>query len=371
MALAYLWASVCLLTLLGILSVHIMGFLEQRNKFQVEGRTVLLTGGSQGMGREVAKLLARRGANVIIVARDLKKLQAALEYVKAAAKDLSTQRFHVISADVTSESENARVISEATTWNNGRVPEIVWANAGAAKPGLFVETSVETMRKQMDINYWAAVYLAHQILKAWLYPSTPYPAASPNSKGRIKSEPPRHFIMTSSSAAFAGVAGYSPYSPAKTALRGLADALRNEILLYNGARRSPNTTKQSPTPFDIHIQTIYPGTIQSPGLEIENSSKHPVTHILESSDPVQTELEAATAAIQGLENGNYMTPTNWLGGLMRFGALGGSPKDNIIKDMLGQWLSSIVWLFVSPDLEAKVWGWGKKEGMPELKAEAK
>lgn len=44
-------------------------------------QTVLITGGSQGMGRGVAKLLSSKGANVILVARNTAKLEAAVEYI--------------------------------------------------------------------------------------------------------------------------------------------------------------------------------------------------------------------------------------------------------------------------------------------------
>ncbi|KAF2263983.1 3-ketodihydrosphingosine reductase, Tsc10 [Lojkania enalia] len=363
MASGIFWATICLLILLGILSLDIMGFFSRGNKFKVEGRTVLLTGASYGMGRELARLLSERGANVILVARDLTKLQAALEYAKSSAKNPSTQRFTIISADVSSESENARLLAEAATWNNGELPEIVWANAGSSIPQLFIETSIETLRQQMDLNYWAAAYLAHKTLKAWLYPNTPY---SPKEKS-AKLEAPRHFIMTSSATAFYNLVGYSPYSPAKAAMRNLADGLRQEVLLYNGARRSSKSTDQAPAPFDINIQLIFPGTIKSPGLEQENKTKHPATFAVEDSDPEQTEIECATVAIKGLENGNYMTPTNWLVELMRISNLGGSPRDNIIKDTVGQWITSIAWLFIGPDLDSKVWGWGKKEGMQAFK----
>ncbi|ORY09109.1 hypothetical protein BCR34DRAFT_517003 [Clohesyomyces aquaticus] len=367
MVIGIFWATVCLLIFLGVLSLDIMGFFSRGNKFQVEGRTILLTGASYGMGRELAKMLSERGANVILVARDVKKLQDALEYAKSFAKNPSTQSFHIISADVTSESENTRLLAEATTWNNGKVPEIVWANAGSAIPQLFIETSIETLRKQMDINYWAAAYLAHKTLKAWLYPETPYPTQDRN-QGKIKSEPTRHFIITSSSVAFVNIAGYSPYGPPKSALRGLADSLRSELLMYNGARRSATSTSQAPAPFDVNIHTIYPGTITSPGHKNENETKHQVSHLLESSDPVQSETEAATAVIRGLESGRDMVPTNWLGELMRLSSLGGNPRENIVKDTVGQWLTSILWLFINPDMDGKVWGWGKKEGMPAFKS---
>lgn len=45
-------------------------------------QTVVITGGSEGMGKEVAVKLAEKGANVVIVARTVKKLEAALESIK-------------------------------------------------------------------------------------------------------------------------------------------------------------------------------------------------------------------------------------------------------------------------------------------------
>ncbi|KAJ4341802.1 3-dehydrosphinganine reductase [Didymella glomerata] len=343
-----------------------MGFAFWKgNQFPVEGKTVLLTGASQGLGREIAKLLSARGANLILVARTVKNLESAVEYARSHAKNPSSQRFHYISADVSSETENERILAEATAWNNGVMPEVVWANAGASIPGLFIETSTETMRKQMDLNYFSAAYLAHKTLKAWLYPDTPYLAGKTDV-----SQGTRHFILTSSGVAFVGLAGYTPYSPAKAALRSLADGLRSEVLLYNGARRSKAASGQTAAPFDVNIHAVFPGTILSPGFENEEKTKHPITRLLESSDPKQTESEAAIAAVRGLENGNYMTTTNWMIDLLRWGSLGSSQRNNIVVDTLMSWIVSIVWLVMVPDLNSKVWGWGKKEGMPKLRQNA-
>lgn len=320
------------------------------------------------MGLQIARLLSQRGANIVIVARDQKKLDAAVEEVKSVAKNPSTQRFHAISADVTSEAENTRLLAEAIAWNNNQVPEIVWTNAGASIPALFLEATFDTMKKQMDINYWSHAYLAQKTLKQWFYPDTPYPAPEGTTKsGKIKSQLPRHFVMTSSSVAFCNIAGYAPYGPAKAAIRALADSLRYEALMYNAARRSKTTTQQSPAPFDVNIQVVYPGTVTSPGLESENATKHPITHLLEQSDPVQSELKAAEVALEGLERGKFMVPTNYLGELMRISMLGGSTRDNFVVDVLGQWVTSIAWLFILPDMEGRAWGWAKKAGMPVLK----
>jgi 3-dehydrosphinganine reductase len=326
-------------------------------------QTVLLTGASQGMGKGVAKTLAQKGANVILVARDETKLENAKQYITAAAKDPTKQRFIWISADVTKAEENERIVREATAWNNGSPPDIVWQVAGSAHPALFLDTSLEINHKQMDINYWAACYLAHTTLKLWTGEQSSSDKSADTSTG--KGEPPaRHFIMTSSVAIYAGFAGYAPYSPAKAAMRSLADTLRSEINLYNGARFHGLATK-TPSQPEIKIHLVVPGTILSPGLENENKTKHPVTHLLEDGDIQQTEDEVAAAAIKGLEKGDYMITTQFLANVMRVSALGGSPRSGMygIRDTILSWAASIAWLFIGPDMEKKVWKYGKDNGV--------
>ncbi|KAG6311924.1 hypothetical protein E4U22_002267 [Claviceps purpurea] len=68
-------------TILTVLIALNMGFFR-KNKLPVEGKTVLLTGASEGMGLAAAKQLSAKGANVVIVSRGIPKLQEALESVK-------------------------------------------------------------------------------------------------------------------------------------------------------------------------------------------------------------------------------------------------------------------------------------------------
>ncbi|KAK3063442.1 3-dehydrosphinganine reductase, partial [Teratosphaeriaceae sp. CCFEE 6253] len=169
----------------------------------------------------------------------------------------------------------------------------------------------------MEINYWAATYLAHATLRRWLRPTT---ASSKAGDNQAAPALPRHFIITSSTTCFVGVAGYAPYSPPKAALRSLADTLRSELNLYNGYLRGH--PGQGPAA-EVKIHCVVPGTITSPGLDHENSLKHPVTAALEDGDPAQTEDEVAAAAVKGLESGGYLITTQFLGHAMRAGTLGG------------------------------------------------
>lgn len=223
-----------------------------------------------------------------------------------------------------------------------------------SRPNLFVDTPLDVLRSQMDINYWAAAYLAHTTLRYWLGSDSVSQQPQP-----IQATKPRHFIMTSSVLCFAGVAGYAPYSPAKSAMRSLADTLRSELNLYNGARRKNPATKSSG---DIKIHCVCPGTITSPGHETEQKTKHEITKILEQGDIAQNEDEVAAAAIKGLEKGGYLITTQLLGHAIRASALGGSPRDGRIMDTLLGWVTSVAWLYIGPDMEGKVFEYGRKYG---------
>lgn len=251
---------------------------------------------------------------------------------------------------MTIPEENIRIIEEVTKWNNDSPPDVVWANAGQAHPYLFVDTPLETSRSQMDMNYWAAAYLSHATLRSWLSPSAE------------KLAKPRHLIMTSSVACYVGLAGYTPYAPAKAAMRSLADTLRSEMNMYNGARLNKNAAPDSSPAAEVKVHVVVPGTIKSPGLVNEDKVKHEVTKILEEGDIAQTEDEVAAAAISRLEKGGYMITTQLLGDAMRAGGLSGSPRNNWIIDTIFGWIIHFVWLFIGPDMERKVWAYGKEKG---------
>ncbi|EQL03060.1 3-ketodihydrosphingosine reductase [Ophiocordyceps sinensis CO18] len=149
-----------------------MGFYGS-NKMPVEGKTVLVTGASEGLGLSAAQKLAARGANVILISRSVDKLKEALRSVQAAAKNPSTQRFHYISADVSAPSYAKPLVEEATRWNNGKSPDIVWCVAGTSVPELFVDMDMESLRRQMDVNFYGTAEMSHAILREWLPPHAP------------------------------------------------------------------------------------------------------------------------------------------------------------------------------------------------------
>lgn len=334
-------------------------------------QTVLITGGSDGMGRAAALQLASKGAHVVVVARTVSKLQSTVDEMKvreaflvyfcllclhipqAKSSNSKKQRFLYISADLTDASECDRVVGEVTAWNDGSAPDIVWCCAGFCRPGFFTEVPLAVQKQQMDTVYWTAANMAHATLRNWLAPVAP-------SEQMIN--PRRHLIFTCSTLAFTPIAGYGPYSPAKAAIRSLSDTLSQEIEMYNGAYSQRH--RNSAPAADVKIHTVFPMGILSPGFDNEQKLKPELTKMLEEADKPQTPEVVAQIAIAALERGEYLITTMFVGNIMKGTALGPSPRNAIIGDTLLSWLSNLVFLQVIPDLRNKAFNWGKTNGLP-------
>ncbi|KFH48918.1 3-ketodihydrosphingosine reductase gsl-like protein [Hapsidospora chrysogenum ATCC 11550] len=330
--------SIALAGLFAFILLNMTGLLGG-NRMPVEGKTVLITGGSEGLGLAAAKKLAAKGANIILVSRSVDKLQNALQTLKTAARNPRTQRFHYISADVSIPSYAAPVIREAITWNNGRAPDIVWCVAGTSVPQLFLDMEMSSMRRQMDINYFGTADMSHAILKEWLSPDSP-----------VENQQPRHLVMTTSAVIFYPIPGYTPYTPSKFAIRGLAESLSREVMLY---------------PQDVRVHMVCPGTILSPGFEQEQLVKPDITKKLEQSDPRQTPEEVAEACIRGLEKGEFLITVNLLNWVMKLGCLGSAIRNNAIVDgIVAALMMLIVWPIVNIDYHGQIRRWAKKHGHP-------
>jgi len=268
----------------------------------------------------------------------VEKLKNAIAEIEASAvRSQQPQRFHFISADVSKAGEAARIVAEVSQWNGGLPPDVVWCLAGASHPSLFLDSSPEQLRRQMDVNYWSCADMAHAILSQWLSPES-------TTAGK-----PRHLIFTASSLAFFSIAGYGPYSPAKAAMRSLSDTLTQEVKLYTSS---------------VRIHTVFPGSILTAGYENENTSKPEITKILESDDPKQTPDTVAEKSVKGLEKGEYLITTNWLAAVMRACAWGGSRRNNWFIDSMVMSAANLAWPFVQRDLDGKVTKFGKEHGHP-------
>lgn len=126
-------------------------------RLELDGKIVLVTGGSKGIGRATALGFAAEGASVLICARG----QAALDDMVAAAP-AGRGRIVGVSADLTQADAIARVVARCID-EFGRVDVLV-NNAGSARPGPFLEISDADWTEDWTLKFFGYVRMARAVL---------------------------------------------------------------------------------------------------------------------------------------------------------------------------------------------------------------
>jgi NAD(P)-dependent dehydrogenase (short-subunit alcohol dehydrogenase family) len=172
---------------------------------QLDGKRVLLTGASRGLGRALAQDFARAGAHLVLTARD----EAALADTASLCRVMGAASVHHITADVTQEEACRRLVAEATVALGGL--DIIVLNAGLSMWADFAQVrDLSLYENLLRTNYLSAVYLLHAAL--------PHLRAS---RGRI--------VTISSAQAWTGLPHHTGYAASKAALQAFLDSLAMEM----------------------------------------------------------------------------------------------------------------------------------------------
>ena len=123
--------------------------------FDYAHTTALVTGASSGLGETFAELLARRGANVVLVARTAHKLEALAERLRATYKVEAA----VIAADLADPSAPAGIHADAKA--RGLSVNLLVNNAGFALAGAFLDHDLDREKDQIAVNVTALKALTH------------------------------------------------------------------------------------------------------------------------------------------------------------------------------------------------------------------
>jgi len=127
-------------------------------QIDMTGRTALVTGGSEGMGRAMAVKFAEAGASVVMAARRQGPLDEALAAVEAVAPG----RGAAVAADVSRAADCERLYGQAVA-RFGAV-DILVNNAGTSQTGKFEEIDDETWQADLDLKLFAAIRLSRLAL---------------------------------------------------------------------------------------------------------------------------------------------------------------------------------------------------------------
>ena len=194
--------------------------LAQKRKIDFRGKAVIITGGSRGLGLEMARLLAQEGANLGICARDEDELNRAQAELQQQGVSVYTE-----ACDITDKNQVERFV-ENVRQAIGPV-DVLINNAGVIIVTPFEHATEDDFRESIDTNFWAAFHMINAVLPQMM-----------TRRGRI--------VNIASFGGKVAVPHMLTYSTSKFALVGYSEGLRAEL-----QKRG------------IYVTTICPGLIRT------------------------------------------------------------------------------------------------------------
>ncbi|KAI0096720.1 putative short chain dehydrogenase/ reductase [Nemania sp. FL0031] len=297
--------------------------MNTKMKGDLHGKTVYVTGGSGGLGKAIATLLASRGANITIFARRKGPLEEARKEILASSVN-EGQEVKAIALDL-SDYKKVR----DTLLTQPGIPDALYCAAGGnhAENGFLVDIDETQLDRCMKNNYYATLYPTKVLVDMW----------TSDDKHNLKHDGKpnlRQVIVVSSGAAFLGLPGSIAYTPAKVAVRALADTLRMEFMRHS-SRASTYT-----------VHCAFPGDFISPGFYLEQHTKTNLTKRMQGTDRSLDKLEAgcpssediASLIVSGVDRGEFIIcDKSWGISLLFANMVGPSLKRGIgiIDSLLG------------------------------------
>ena len=231
-----------------------------------KNKLVIITGGSSGLGKALAKRLAGQGARLALIARDQAKLKSVREELSAEYPGTKIETF---SCNVADFAAVEKTINEIVARMGP--PDILINSAGVLKEGYFEKFPLEEFRELMDVNYFGALHC----IKAAL------PWFKQKGMGRI--------VNVSSMGGRIGTFGYAAYCSSKFALTGLTEALRAEL-----------------KPQNIKFHLVCPPEFESPMVDELNTYRSIENKTMVQTMPVLKAITVADDVIKGMEQDRYL-----------------------------------------------------------------
>jgi NAD(P)-dependent dehydrogenase (short-subunit alcohol dehydrogenase family) len=180
---------------------------NRRGSYDLNGRVVLITGGSRGLGLVLARQAVAEGARVAICARDEAELARArqdLLMAGAAESDVLT-----VARDITNETEVRTMVAEVEK-RLGPI-DVLINNAGIITAGPLDNMDIRDFEDSMAVHFWAPLHAMQAVL----------PSMRRRGAGRI--------VNISSLGGKVALPHMAPYSASKFALVGLSEGFRAEL----------------------------------------------------------------------------------------------------------------------------------------------
>lgn len=177
----------------------------------IEGKIVLITGSSRGIGNAIAREFAREKAKVVVCGS---RLENAIKAVDEIKKDLNIEDDYLLPVGLNiQDSENIKEVVDKVIEKWGRI-DVLINNAGITSNVSLLDSTDEEFRKMFDINFFGVVSLTREVVK-------------------YMKETGGSIINTSSMVGTYGGRNQSAYASSKFAINGLTKSLAKELGIYN------------------------------------------------------------------------------------------------------------------------------------------
>jgi len=206
---------------IGAAAGAVLTIFNRPKRFDLSGKSVVVTGGARGLGLVMARELVDRGARIAICSRHEDELARAVADLRSMGGEVLAFR-----SDLT-EKEHAEAFIDECRIRYGTV-DVLINNAGVIQVGPLEEQTEKDFRDAMDIHFWAPYHTMQAVA----------PLMKRNGGGRIA-----NIVSIGGKVA---VPHLAPYCASKFALSGLSKAFANEL------------AKDS-----IRITTVYPGLMRT------------------------------------------------------------------------------------------------------------
>jgi uncharacterized protein len=212
---------------------------------KIEGRTILVTGATGGLGHAIARMLSKRGARLLLTGRRTDALEPLARQLGARA----------IAADLAKRSDVDRLITEASGI------DVLVANAALPATGRVTDFAIDKLDRVLDVNLRAPLVLARAFVAEMLKRGSGHVVFINSLSGKVTA--PRS----------------SMYSATKFGLRGFAQCLRQDL---HGT--------------GVGVSSIFPGFIRDAGMFAESGAKLP------PGVGTRAPEDVAAAVVRAIEN---------------------------------------------------------------------
>lgn len=266
---------------------------------KVQNKTIVVTGGGNGMGRQLVLQLLNKGARVAAVDLNAQFLEETKQLAGQHAERLSLHELNI------SDKTSVDLLPDAVVKAHGSVDGLI-NNAGIIQPFVRIQNlNFEAIERVMNVNFYGSLYM----IKAFL--------------PHLLNRPEAHIVNISSMGGFLPVPGQSIYGASKAAVKLMTEGLYAEL-------------KNTP----VKVTIVFPGAINTQitansGLEMPKMSKDTSSIKMMEAD------KAAEMMINAMEKNKFRicvgSDSSMMDLLYRI-----SPKfaTNLIAKKMGQLLGS-------------------------------